>query len=590
MDIIQSSNSNDDKIDNLLNLSTSVSKEDLNKSQELSIGYDSEERTWELIVKHTGDISVIYEYAEKPPVFLLGNYAIIQIKESRIRQFSNEKAVIFIEKPKIIFPDVFDGIAMSCVYEIQQDLGIYGEGVLVGIVDSGIDYTHDVFRNRDGSTRIKLIWDQNIEAQNVNNTSEENIGGTVYSEEEINRALNEANPYSVVPSKDSSGHGTHVAGIAAGNFASDKNNNVGMATGSQLIIVKLRRGSGSFYPGTVELMEGIDFIVRKAIELNMPLALNISYGNNYGSHDGTSLIETYIDYVASLGQISIAVGTGNEATGAVHELVMAENGTEHISEISVSNYEKSLNIQIWKYYEDIIDIFIESPAGYRYRITEEYSQQEIIIKSENVKMLIFSGEPKPYSQAQEIFIELIPQDMYISIGIWKIILYGRNIVDGRVDMYLQSAASLGRGTGFLRPNPITTLTIPSTASKVVSVGAYDARTGAYANFSGRGYTRVTNQIKPDIVAPGVNVLSATPGGGLESRSGTSMATPFVTGAMALLMEWGIVRGNDRYLYGEKLKAYLKRNATREQNVQYPNEKEGYGRLCVGVPTIRNDIF
>ena len=191
------------------------------------------------------------------------------------------------------------------------------------------------------------------------------------------------------------------------------------------------------------------------------------------------------------------------------------------------------------------------------------------------------GSPALTTRPQEIYIDMIPRDGYISGAVWQIVLSPRRIVSGEFEMWLPSESVLNQGTGFLFPTDSTTLTIPSTASRAISVGAYNALTFSYADFSGRGYTREQQLVKPDIVAPGVSVTSVMVGGGYGQFTGTSFATPFVTGGAALLMEWGIIRGNDNYLYGEKVKAYLRRGARPLPGfTQYPNPQVGYGALCV----------
>ena len=197
------------------------------------------------------------------------------------------------------------------------------------------------------------------------------------------------------------------------------------------------------------------------------------------------------------------------------------------------------------------------------------------------EILLYYGEPSPYSTAQEIYIDMLPRETYITGGVWRIILTPRKIVSGAYELWLPSENVLNKGTGFLFPTDHTTLTIPSTAGRVITVGAYNALTFVYADFSGRGYTRETNLIKPDIVAPGVDVTAVAVGGGYAQFTGTSFATPFVTGGAALLMEWGIVRGNDPYLFGEKVKAYFRRGARPLPGfTEYPNPQVGYGALCV----------
>ena len=202
----------------------------------------------------------------------------------------------------------------------------------------------------------------------------------------------------------------------------------------------------------------------------------------------------------------------------------------------------------------------------------------------NTEILLYYGEPKPYSVKQEIFIDFLPRQSYIDSGVWQIVLSPRRVVTGEYEMWLPSQSALNIGTGFLFPKSDTTLTIPSTALRVITVGAYNALTFSYADFSGRGPAAVYEYAavpKPDLAAPGVNVTTTVSGGGYAAFSGTSFATPFVTGSAALLMEWGIVKGNDAYLYGEKVKAYLRRGAKQLPGFdQWPNNQMGYGALCV----------
>lgn len=440
--------------------------------------------------------------------------------------------------------------------------------MLVAVIDSGIDYAHPDFCNSDGTTRIAVLWDQTLD--------------TVYERETINLALrqeSEQEQYAICPSRDASGHGTHVAGIAAGNGRASNGRYRGVAYESELIVVKLGVPRETSFPKTTELMSAVDFCIARARQYGKPIALNLSFGNNYGSHSGNSLIETYLDDMANYWKTSIVIGSGNEGSAAVHTAGKLTLNEEQEVEIAVSAYEASLNLQIWKNYVDEIGVSVIHPGGtaigplQRIQGTQRFQLGE-------TNLLVYYGEPSPYNPYQEIYLDFIPVGSYIDDGIWKIRLTPIRITDGAFDMWLPAGNVLNSGTGFLNPVEETTLTIPSTATKVITVGAYDARFDQAAAFSGRGYTRATNQVKPDLVAPGVEIMSCAPGGGYQVRTGTSMATPFVTGSAALLMQWGIVNGNDAYLYGEKMKAYLIRGARKLPGFTvYPNPVLGWGALC-----------
>lgn len=371
-----------------------------------------------------------------------------------------------------------------------------------------------------------------------------------------------------------------MTGIAAGNGRASAGRLRGIASQSELLIVKLGSSVGASFPRTTRLMEAIDYVVKKAVELGKPVAINLSFGNNYGSHDGFSILETYIDAVSAYGKACIVVGSGNEGGLRRHTSGILEMNIPKNIEIAVSSGEQSLNIQIWKNFFDDFDIVLSSPGGQIVGpIQKVLGTQRFVLG--NTGVYLYYGEPTPSNMAQEIYIELIPLGTFIDAGFWNIQLVPRNIVNGRYDMWLPSGGTISAETGFLRPTEEVTLTIPSTAAKVITVGAYNAFLDSFSYFSGRGYTRYLNNIKPDLVAPGYNITSTAPGGGYTSKTGTSMATPFVTGSAALMMEWGIVDGNDPYLYGEKVKAYLIAG-TRKLPVEteYPNPTLGYGALCL----------
>ena len=254
-------------------------------------------------------------------------------------------------------------------------------------------------------------------------------------------------------------------------------------------------------------------------------------------------------------------------------------GKEEEVQLGVQELQRGISVQIWKEYTDIVEISLITPAGVKVGPIQEISGPQRF-RVGQTEILLYYGEPSPYNISQEIYVDLLPVESYISAGVWRIIFTPRRVISGNYELWLPSDNVLNRGTGFLYPSDSVTLTIPSSASRAVSVGAYDALTFSYADFSGRGFTRITNLVKPDLVAPGVNVTSVAAGGGYAQFTGTSFATPFVTGSAALLMEWGIVRGNDPYLYGEKVKAYLRRGAKKLPGfTEYPNNQVGYGALC-----------
>ena len=576
----------DQKLDNLLNLALDATEEEREKSRNLNVGYEKQTRKWEIIVKYSemGDsVEALLGGSGISVVPLLGGYAIVTLPESMLEEYSRRPQIEFIEKPtRLYFEDLFSKEA-SCITQVQRDepgnLQLTGRGVLIGIVDSGVDYRHPAFLTADGKSRILRLWDQSIPG----NPPEGYATGTEYTNEEINEALSLSvqEGRRLVPSEDGSGHGTAVLGVAAGSDFSRGAVNRGVAYESDLLVVKMGIPRQDSFPRT-ELMQGVDYLVRQAIRLGRSIAINLSFGNNYGSHRGDSLLETYLDNVSGMGKNVICVGMGNNGNDALHTGGKLSPGEIQEIELGVGAFEPTLNVQLWKNYEDEMEIYLEHPAGERVGpLFETLGAQRW--QAGNTELLIYYGKPAPYHVTQEIYVDFLPQDEktpYVDSGVWKIILAARNIKNGEYFLWLPGGKTLNPGTAFYLPRPQGTLTIPATARRVISVGAYDARQNTYADFSGRG-CRALPYPKPDLVAPGVDIYAPRSGGGYASFTGTSFSTPFVTGAAALLMEWGITRRKDPYLYGEKLKAYLRRGAKALQGSEkLPNDLIGWGRLCL----------
>lgn len=555
----------DQKLENLLNISLQATKEEREKSEELGIGYDPEQNTWELIVRYTGSLDGLrIRYPQIRIRELLNQYAVLIVPETLVDVVSQETVIEYVEKPKQLYFELQAGKAASCINAVQQGMnnpfGLFGKGTIVAVIDTGIRAESMEFRNADGSTRILNIWDQTT--------------GTEYDRSQIDEALqNETKDTAGIPGADVLGHGTQVAAIACGSS--------GVAAQADILVVKLGLAAKNGFPRTTQLMEALDYVVRKAIDYGKPLAVNISFGNNYGDHTGSSLLENFINDIADSWKCSICIGSGNEGLGAVHTGGTLTEDTEETVEFAVSSYEMGLSIQIWKDYWDDIAVEIIAPSGRNLGRIQENSRVSRI-RYEDMELLTYFGEPSPFRIRQEIYIDMIPQTVYIQSGLWKLRLIPRSIRNGRYDMWLPAQGALNFGTGFTSPDSASTFTIPSAAAKAVTVGAYDAGTGSAAPFSGQGYIVEIGgslMVKPELAAPGVNVLVPSVSG-MARVSGTSYATPFVTGSAALLMEWGIVRGNDAFLYGEKLKAYLIKGAEPLAGAEVPDTQTGWGRLCL----------
>ena len=561
---------NNPKADAALNLSLSLPESLHEKSTSLSAVLTGS--VWEILVLASQDLSFLAKlYPQIEVSMLLENFALLRLPPSLIPTVSALPQILYIEMPHYISFEILSGKRSSCITQVTlPPLSLTGNGVLVGFVDSGIDLTHPDFQDSNGNSRVLFLWDQTRDEYPPDGY----LFGTEYNNEQINEALRMGKTLS----KDESGHGTAAAGIACGNGNASNGRYRGIAPEAELIVVKMRKNKG-LYPRTTELLSGIDYCIRKALKFNRPLVLNISFGNNYGSHTGNSLSELYLNRVSLLGRISIIAAAGNEGASPVHTSGFLDQ-TVNV-DFSISERQTSLNMQLWKDYADDVRIKLRAPSGTEYTLSDNFGTN--IETLDQTRIAFYNSAPSPFQRLQEYYFEFFPiaDSFYLTSGVWSLIIEPISIKNGSFEMWLPSASSLNGATRFLSPDPYNTLTIPSSANSVITVGAYDAKTNTPADFSGRGAAAMPNLLtKPDLVAPGVSIIVPSFPGGYQTVSGTSFAAPFVAGSAALLMEWGIVKRNNLFLYGEQLKTWLIAGAKELPGYPIPNPRTGWGALCL----------
>ena len=475
----------------------------------------------------------------------------------------------------------------SGIPEIQNQpiLALKGNGVLVGFIDTGIDYQNQVFRNLDGSSRIAAIWDQTIQS---GDPPEGFLYGTEYTKQQIDEALESENPLVVVPSIDENGHGTFLAGIAAGSESED-GSFFGAAPKSMIAMVKLKpakrylrdfffikEGAEAYQEN--DLMAGMDYLRKLAEKLDMPLVIGIGLGTNQGSHFGLAPIEQLIRQISSVVGNIIVTAAGNE-TGRGHHyhgIYPSEQEYEEV-EIRVGEEERGFSLEFWARAPEYYSIAIRSPSGeYTPRIVTRFTSRQVLdFVFEETKIYV---DYRTVVQGEGDFLILI-RFQNPTPGIWTIRVYNSLYINGNYNMWLPMYGFISPDTVFLRPSPDTTLTIPATTGNVIVASAYNHVNGGIYINSSRGYP-LSNIIKPDLAAPGVNVYGPLVGNRFGRMTGTSVAAAHMAGAAALLLEWALVRDNREILTTGDAIAFFIRGASRKPGVVYPNREWGYGTLDV----------
>ncbi|MBO3445900.1 S8 family peptidase [Clostridium sp. CCUG 7971] len=512
---------------------------------------------FEVVVKYNGNILSLEEELGVDVEILSPIYAIITAKNAeQINNLLSYPQIEYIEKPFILQAQDTQSFSSTGITNFKNRSGLTGKGTILGIIDSGIDYTLPVFKDSNGNSKILYYWDQSI----TGNPPEGFKEGMLYTNEDINNAINNQG---TIPISPTSAHGTHVAGICS-EIANEAN----------IIAVRVGNRSTDTFSRSTEFMRAIKFILDRALELKMPVAINISYGSNEGSHRGLSLFEQYIDDMCLFWKNNIVVAAGNNRDKGGHKSIQLTNQVQEV-EFIVGENERILNINIWPNFSDDFNVQLVNPSNQRTQIVSLNSEEvRNVIGSTRIKGYFFPIAP--YSLTRRVTFQLT-SDSSITPGIWKMVFEPINVVSGNINIYLPTSEGLSPNTRFLTPTTELTVTVPGTASRVITVGSFNSRTDIVSVFSGEGDID-SCVYKPDILAPGENIVSYLPGGNTGALSGTSMATPHVTGVCALFFQWGIVNGNDLFLYSARLKALLLKSARRTGNLVYPNDSRGYGFL------------
>ncbi|MDF2944780.1 MAG: hypothetical protein K0S01_3638 [Herbinix sp.] len=511
-------------------------------------------------------------------------YAVLYIP---VAQFASRRAgnYGFLIVPNVLGLASEVALEASSVNELRNipNFNLRGEGVLIGIVDTGINYSLPVFKKPDGTTKIISIWDQTIQSENY---PYDYYFGTEYNSAQINQALQAENPLDIVPSTDENGHGTMLAAVAAGTNMNQENFN-GVAPEAELIIVKLKQakeylinyysipeGVSCFQENSV--MWGVQYCIRVARQLDRPVAICIGMGTSLDAHDGNSPLSSFLSLLADFPKTGVVTAIGNEGNRGRHYYGKIDPTIGNATlELNVGENEGSFSMELWGDAPGIYTIDILSPSGeYIPRITAGLRvSREITFIFEETVIYIEYQTVEALSGDQMIFIRF----RNVTAGIWKFNVFGQGDLATGFHIWLPMGDFISADTYFIQPNINTTVISPGSAEIPLTVTAYNPANGTLFVNASRGFTR-SNMIKPELAAPGVNYLAPNVAGEFVNFTGTGVAAAHTTGIVALILEWGVVRGNQLNMDTIEIKNFLIRGAIRTNNLTYPNRDWGYGVL------------
>lgn len=489
--------------------------------------------------------------------------------------------------PKIFTLETTISIEKSGIGTVQRNpfLSLYGKGVLIGIIDTGIDYQHPVFRYEDGSTRILSIWDQ---TEQSGTPPEGFTYGSEYSRELIDLALESEDPLSIVPSTDTNGHGTAMASIAAGKSLGEQAYD-GVVPESELVIIKLKEAKQNlkeffFVPEDAycfqesDINMGINYLRDVLQRENKPLVICIALGTSQGAHSGYGVISGYLNYIVQLPGLGVSVSAGNEGNKRRHYF----NNTTiepyyNEFQLKIGEKDKRFSMEIWSFATGIFTLDISSPNNESiqrvYPAIGECREFDFILSQGTI--LVNNMLIEESFNRQLILIRFNDP----TPGVWHFRVENLENEPFSFHSWLPSGDLISNETFFVNSSPDTTITSPGNGTHQLTVTAYNQFNDSILPESGRGYTS-DDQVKPDIAAPGYQLPCALPGNQYGTATGTGAAAAHTAGAIAMLMEWAIVKGNYPTITGYDINRMIMRGGNRSQKELYPNNIWGYGQLDV----------
>lgn len=547
--------------------------------------FESEEYA-DLIVFYLNNPERLSQYRDAVIHYMNEAFAIVYVPVSQI----TERAIStfgYNAIPKLYGLTSERSLEASGVTRLRRipNFNLRGNGVLIGIIDTGIDYTNPVFIKPDGTTKIITIWDQTL---TIGTAPAGAKFGSEYNSDQINQALASENPYEIVPSIDEIGHGTMLAGVAAGNEEPEEDFS-GVAPESNLIIVKLRQAKNylrDFFiiPKDVpcfqenHIMWGVQYCSQVARNLNRPIVILTGMGTSQGDHKGYAPLPTLISIIGDLPNTVIVLPVGNEGNRNrhFHGDINLSTGYSTV-ELNVGENEDGFSMELWGDAPGIYTIDILSPSGEfipklpaGLRLNKEIS---FIFERTNIYIdyqlsQTPSGEPI-----------ILMRFRNVSSGIWRFNVYSQNNIPGSFDIWLPMGNMITYDTFFAHADNYITLLIPGTAPVPIVITAYDIVNNSLYLYASRGYTR-DNVIKPELAAPGVNYIAPNQNKEYASYTGSSVAAAHTAGIVAMILEWAVIEGNEPGLDTIGVKNYLIRGSMKPPLLPYPNREWGYGIINI----------
>ena len=540
----------------------------------------------DLLIAYSGDESVFQNFQDATVHIINFLDAIVHVP---VQQISDSTIV---ELGYSVMPSLFglisqESLEASGILRIRNvpNFDLRGQGVLIGIIDSGIDYTNPIFIKADNTTKIISLWDQTISSDNYPNQT---YYGTEYTREQINEALLSESPLDIVPSMDEIGHGTMLAGIAAGNEVPESGF-YGVAPDAELVVVKMKQAKPylrDFFrvPQDVpcyqenDILFAMEYVMDVATSLNRPLALCIALGTSQGAHDGRGTLSSFLSLQATNYGLGIIVAAGNEGNARRHYrgTIDPTVGFDTV-ELFIGENEMGFSMELWGDSPGVFSIDIQTPSGeYVPRIVPRLDEnRDVSFIFEQTTILVDYQIIESQSGDQLILVRFRNP----TAGIWRFNVYGREDISAGFNIWLPMQGFISDNTYFIRSDPNTTILSLGNARVPITVTAYNTVDDSLYLNSSRGYSRI-GLIKPEIAAPGVNITSPTLEQGFAEVTGTSTSAAHTTGIAAMLMEWAIVRGNQPNMSTLDMKIFMIRGARRNIDIEYPNRDWGYGILDV----------